>query len=249
MSPARTLIFAGNWKMHLGPEDARQFFTLFLARYRPETGREVWFFPSAVALPAVAEAAAGRAGIVVGAQNIHWEDRGAFTGEISVPMARQAGAQAALVGHSERRHVFGESDEQTGLKVRALLRHQLTPVLCVGEKLEEREQGSTLRVVERQLSVLAGLDAATLTAVIVAYEPVWAIGTGKNATPKDAAEVHAFIRSWLGARGVAGHSTTVLYGGSVKLDNVRGLLAEPEINGVLVGGASVDPATWSEMVR
>ncbi|MBI4499699.1 MAG: triose-phosphate isomerase [Gemmatimonadetes bacterium] len=242
-------IFAGNWKMHLGPEDARQFLKVFLSRYRHEAGREVWFFPAAVALPAVAEAAGGRAGIVVGAQNVHWEDQGAFTGEISAPMARQAGAQAALVGHSERRHIFGETDEQTGRKVRALLRHQLTPVLCVGEKLEEREQGHTLQVVEGQLAALAGLDAAALGQVIVAYEPVWAIGTGKNATPKDAAEVHGFIRAWFAARGVAERHTTILYGGSVKPDNVKPLLAEPEINGVLVGGASVNVATWSEMVR
>src|SRR5260370_20713168 len=126
--------------MHFGPEDARGFLQVFLSRYHHETGREVWLFPSAVALAVVAEANSDRPGIVVGAQNVHWENQGPFTGEISTPMARQAGANAALVGHSERRHVFGETDEQTGLKVRALLRHQLTPVLCVGEKLGERER-------------------------------------------------------------------------------------------------------------
>jgi triosephosphate isomerase (TIM) len=242
-------IFAGNWKMHLGPEDARQFLKIFLARYRHEAGREVWFFPSAVTLATVAEATADRPGIVVGAQNIHWEDQGAFTGEVSVPMARQAGAHAALVGHSERRHVFGETDEQTGRKVRALLRHQLSPVLCVGEKLDERERQDTLPVVERQLAALAGLDAAALAQVVVAYEPVWAIGTGRNATPGDAAAVHGFIRSWFVSRGVPDRNVTVLYGGSVKLDNIKALLSEPQINGVLVGGASLDAATWSEMVR
>jgi triosephosphate isomerase len=242
-------VFAGNWKMHLGPDAARQFLKIFLSRYRHEAGREVWFFPSAVALEAVASATRDRADIVVGAQNVHWEDEGALTGELSVPMARAAGARASLVGHSERRHVFGETDEQAGKKVRALLRHQLTPVLCVGERLEEREQGKTLQVVQRQLDVLAGLDAAALGRIVVAYEPVWAIGTGRNATPTDAAAVHQLIRAWLSARGVAGRNITVLYGGSVKPDNVKALVSEPEIDGVLVGGASLDPATWAEMVR
>ncbi len=242
-------IFAGNWKMHMGPEDARQFMKVFLSRYRREAGWEVWLFPAAVSLEAVAAVTRDRPDIVVGAQDVHWEDQGAFTGELSVPMARQAGAGAALVGHSERRHVFGETDEQTARKVRALLRHQLTPVLCVGEKLDERERNVTLEVVERQLGALAGLDSVSLAKVVVAYEPVWAIGTGKNATPKDAAAVHAAIRRWLTARGVPERATIVLYGGSVKLDNVRSLIAEREIDGVLVGGASLDPITWAELVQ
>ena len=242
-------VFAGNWKMHLAPVEARQFIKAFLSRYRLVNGREVWFFPSAVSLEAVARETRDRSEIVVGAQNIHWEDRGAFTGELSVPMARAAGARAALVGHSERRHVFGETDEDTGRKVRALLRHQLTPVLCVGENLDEREQGRTLAVVEHQLGALSGLDAAALASITVAYEPVWAIGTGRNATPKDAADVHRAIRAWFGARGVAARSLTVLYGGSVKPDNIAALIAEPEIDGVLVGGASIDPVSWAEIVN
>jgi triosephosphate isomerase len=235
--------------MHFGPEDARSFLQVFLSRYHHEAGREVWLFPSAVALAVVAEATSDRPGIVVGAQSVHWENQGAFTGEISISMASQAGANAALVGHSERRHVFGETDEQTGLKVRALLRHHLTPVLCVGEKLVERERQQTTEVIERQLAVLAGLDAQALSQVIIAYEPVWAIGTGQNASPRDAAEVHAFIRSWFVDRSVPERVPTVLYGGSVKSDNLQALLAEPEISGVLVGGASLDPVVWSEMVR
>ena len=235
--------------MHLGPEDARQFLKLFFSRYHHEAGREIWFFPSAVALAAVAEAAGNRAGIVVGAQNVHWEDQGAFTGELSVPMALQAGARASLVGHSERRHVFGETDEQTGRKVRSLLRHGLTPLLCVGETLQEREEGRTTEVVGRQLAVLSGLDSEALARIVIAYEPVWAIGTGRNANPRDAAEVHSFIRNWFATHQVAERSVRVLYGGSVKLDNVKLLLAEPEIDGVLVGGASLDPATWGELVR
>jgi triosephosphate isomerase len=241
-------VFAGNWKMHLGPDDARGFLKVFLSRYRHETAREVWFFPPAPAIEPVAAATRDRPDILVGAQNVHWEDQGAFTGELSVPIARQAGARAALVGHSERRHVFGETDAETGRKVRTILRHQVTPVLCVGEKLDQREGGETLAVVERQLNVLAGLDAAALGRVTVAYEPVWAIGTGRNASPGDAAAVHEFIRKWFVARGVSARAVTVLYGGSVKVDNVKALISEPEIDGVLVGGASLDPATWIRIV-
>ncbi len=240
-------VIAGNWKMHLGPTAARQFLKAFLARYRRVAGREVWLFPPAVSLEAVARDTRDRAEILVGAQNVHWEDGGAYTGELSVPMAREAGARAALVGHSERRHVFGESDDETARKVRAVLRHQLRPVLCVGETLEEREAGRTLAVVERQLAALAGLDARTLAGIAIAYEPVWAIGTGRNATPQDAALVHAGIRAWFTARG-AGRGLTVLYGGSVKPDNAASLLAEPEIDGLLVGGASLDPAAWGSIV-
>lgn len=241
-------VFAANWKMHLAPDEARQALKAFLARYRRVTGREVWFFPPAVSLEAVAHDTRDRPEIVVGAQNVHWEDRGAFTGEISVPMAKAAGARAALVGHSERRHVFGETDEETGRKVRALVRHQLTPVLCVGERIDEREAGRTLAVVERQLQALAGLDATALGGVIVAYEPVWAIGTGRTATPKDAADVHRTIRAWFAARGVTRH-LPVLYGGSVKPENIASLIAEPEIDGVLVGGASIDPGAWTAIVN
>ncbi len=244
-----TRIFAGNWKMHLGPQEARQFLKVFLNRYRKEAGREVWFFPPAASIEAVADATRDRSEILVGAQNVHWEDRGAFTGELSVPMARDAGARGALVGHSERRHVFGETDDETGKKVRALLRHRLVPVFCVGEKLDEREKGLTLRVVERQLEVLSGLDAGALGRIVIAYEPVWAIGTGENATPADAAEVHRAIRKWLTDRGVPPRSVTILYGGSVKLDNAQSLLAEPEIHGLLVGGASVEPETWASLVK
>lgn len=242
------LVFAANWKMHLGPEGARRFMEVFLAQYAAARDREVWFFPPAVSLAAVAGMIRGKRGLTVGAQNVHWEPKGAFTGELSVAMAKEAGARAALVGHSERRHVFGETDEETGKKVAALLEGGLTPMLCVGEKIEEREAGETLRVVERQLGVLAGFSGAQLAKVIVAYEPVWAIGTGKNATPRDAAEVHAFIRSWMVDRGAERDVVRVLYGGSVKPDNVVSLVSENEIDGVLVGGASLVPDQWAAMV-
>ncbi len=244
----RPLLFAANWKMHLGPSQAREFIGTFLASYAGLSDRRVWFFPAAVSLPAVAEAIRGRRDLAAGAQNLHWEAKGAFTGEVSVEMARDAGATAALVGHSERRHVFGETDEETGRKVRALLAGGLAPVLCVGEKLGEREAGATLAVVERQLGVLEGLDAGALQRMVVAYEPVWAIGTGRNATPHDAAEVHRAIRAWLQAHGAPPGSVPVLYGGSVTVDNVGSLVAEREIDGVLVGGASLDPARWTRLV-
>ncbi|MSR07423.1 MAG: triose-phosphate isomerase [Gemmatimonadetes bacterium] len=235
--------------MHLGPEEARAFLKSFLARYRRVTGREVWLFPPAVSLETVARETRDRAEIIVGTQNVHWDDKGAFTGELSVPMAKEAGARAALVGHSERRHVFGETEDDTAKKVRALLRHQVKAVLCVGEMIDQREAGQTVAVIERQLGALAGLDANALADITIAYEPVWAIGTGRNATPADAAQVHRAIRAWFVARGVAARNLTVLYGGSVKPDNIAALLAEPEIDGVLVGGASIDAGAWLEIVN
>lgn len=242
------LVFAANWKMHLGPKGARAFLDAFLPRYRAREGREVWFFPSAVALATVAERVNGTANVRVGVQNVYWEPRGAFTGEVSPPMVREAGASAALVGHSERRHVFGETDADTARKVAALLEHELTPVLCVGETLEEREAGRTWETVERQLAAMAGLGAGPLGRLVVAYEPVWAIGTGRTATPADAAEVHRAIRAWFAGRGVQ-QRVPILYGGSVKPDNARELVTEPEIDGVLVGGASLDPEAWLAIVE
>ncbi len=237
------LIFAGNWKMHLGPTAARTFLEGFLGQYAPTADREVWFFPPAVSLAVVANAVRHRPGLAVGAQNVYWEKTGAFTGETSVPMAADAGATLALVGHSERRHVFGETDDDTGRKVRAALAGGLAPVLCVGETLEEREAGATTAVVLRQLEVLAGLGT-DLARVTIAYEPVWAIGTGKNATPEDAAAVHATIRQRLVTLGSRPEAIRILYGGSVKAKNVGDLVRQEGIDGVLVGGASIVPEEW-----
>jgi triosephosphate isomerase (TIM) len=243
----RRLLFAANWKMHLGPADAAAYLDAFLPSYAPRTDREVWFFPPAVSLATVAARVRDRADLLAGAQDVHWEPKGAFTGAISAPLAAQAGARAALIGHSERRHVFGETDEDTARKLGAVQASGLVPVLCVGETLSERERGATLPVVQRQLSAaLAGQERAGLDGVVVAYEPVWAIGTGRNATPQDAAAVHREIRAWLGSRGAA--AARILYGGSVNLKNIAALLAEPELDGVLVGGASLDPAAWSQLV-
>ena len=244
----KSMIIAANWKMHHGPRAASAFFDAFLDGYEPTSYRDVWFFPSAIALPTVADRLVAVPRTLVGAQDVFWEVAGAYTGQLSIPMAAEGGARAALVGHSERRHVFGETDEETGRKVLALLEAGLTPMLCVGERLEERESGETISVVNRQLGVLEGIDAENLATVVIAYEPVWAIGTGKTATPEDASEVHREIRQWMVARGAPPDGTRVLYGGSVKPANADMLLREDEIDGVLVGGASIDPASWLEIV-
>ncbi len=239
------LIFAANWKMHLGPEGARGFLEEFLKAYRPQSDREIWLFPSAIAIETVAARFHAHIDVRVGAQNVYWEPKGAFTGELSVSMAQEAGAAVALVGHSERRHVFGETDEETSRKIGALLAAGMTPMLCVGEKLQEREAGHTIAVVERQLGALEGLDPNVLVGVPIAYEPVWAIGTGMTATPADAAEVHAAIRAWFMDRGVDAGAVKILYGGSVKVENVHALVSQPDVDGVLVGGASLDPVQWA----
>jgi triosephosphate isomerase len=242
----RYLVFAANWKMNIGPLEARQYMRSFLDAGELPTGRSVWFFPPAASLEAVAQSIAGQQHLFAGAQDIYWESKGAFTGAMSGALAAQAGARKVLIGHSERRHVFGETDAETGKKMAAALAADLRPVLCVGETLEQREQGKTLDVVTRQLEA-AFAGRAGSSRVTVAYEPVWAIGTGKNATPQDAAEVHMAIRRWLTGRGAT--VTSILYGGSVNLKNAAELLAEPEIDGVLVGGASLDPHAWAELVR
>ena len=244
----RRLLFAANWKMHLAPEEARAYLKTFRARYNRRDDRDVWFFPPAVSIEAAAQATRERADLQVGAQDIFWEPKGAYTGALSAPLALQAGARATLIGHSERRHVFGETEADTRRKVVAALAAGLLPMLCVGETLAERDAGHTVAVVIRQLAAgLGGTEGAPLSRVVIAYEPVWAIGTGRNATPADASAVHREIRAWLIARGDA--QPKVLYGGSVNLKNVAELLAEPELDGVLVGGASLDPEGWAQLVQ
>jgi triosephosphate isomerase len=246
---SRHLTYAANWKMHHGPVAARAFAVRFLELTRAVDERSLWFFPPAVSLAALVEAFARRPDIRVGAQNVHWEPKGAFTGELSLPLITEVGATLMLVGHSERRHLFGETDEQSARKVRAALAAGVTPLLCVGETLAQREAGRTEDAVRRQLDPVAALvtDSADRAKVIVAYEPVWAIGTGKNATPRDAAEVHRFIRDCLGRQGWPGR-VSVLYGGSVNAGNALALLAEPDLDGVLVGGASLTAEAWAEIV-
>lgn len=244
MTP-KPLLFAANWKMQVDPHEALSFLDTFLAKHEPSIDRTVAFFPSAVSIATVASRLANHPEMVVGAQDVHWEQKGAFTGATSVPLARGAGATAALIGHSERRHVFGETDAETHRKVRAVLDGGMLAVLCVGEKLDEREAGATAAVVERQLR--AALPGTSADAdLVIAYEPVWAIGTGRNATPGDANTVHLTIREVLGSLGLPRH-TRILYGGSVKVDNVAQLVAQPEIDGVLVGGASLEPEGWARI--
>ena len=244
----RPLIYAANWKMNHGPSSSRSYMHRFLELTALVENRSLWFFPPAVSLQTVVDALDGRPDIRVGAQNVHWEPKGAFTGELSIPMVMEAGAQVLLVGHSERRHLFGETDEQVARKVAAAVKAGTTALVCVGETLAEREGGRTEQVVARQVNaILDRVPAPDWGRLTIAYEPVWAIGTGKNATPDDAAQVHELIRLQL-AHGEVRHRVPILYGGSVSLSNVIGLLARPELDGVLVGGASLDPDGWAELV-
>jgi triosephosphate isomerase len=245
----RSLIFAANWKMNHGPAEAREFANKFLSLTAPVEGRSLWFYPPAVSVGVLSQAMQGRPDIKVGAEIAHWELKGAFTGEISVPMFMEAGARIVLAGHSERRHLFGETDEQVAKKARAALAAGVTPLVCVGETLAEREGGRTEHVIVRQLgALLAVLEPADWAGLVLAYEPVWAIGTGKNATPDDAAQIHELIRMELGRNSVSGR-VPILYGGSVNAGNVASLLTRPQLDGVLVGGASLDAEGWADLVE
>jgi triosephosphate isomerase (TIM) len=237
-------VMAGNWKMNHGPSETARFFEQFLAVWEPRDDRTVVFFPPAISLAAAREATRGRPDILLGLQKVHGEAGGAFTGEISAAMAADAGAAMVLVGHSECRWIFGETTEETVGKVRAVLDAGLVPVLCVGEKIEERRAGREQAVVHAQLApVLEEVSLDEARSLVIAYEPVWAIGTGVNATPQDAGAMHRFVRRALGEH--YGHETgdavPILYGGSVKPDNAAELLAVANVDGVLVGGASLDP--------
>jgi triosephosphate isomerase len=238
-------LIAGNWKMHLGPARTRSFFAALSLDEVPES-HELVVFPPAVSLEAAFGARPAR--IQLGVQNVHWEDEGAFTGEVSASMARDAGATFALVGHSERRHLFGESDALVAKKTAAVVRNGLVPVVCVGETLAERRAGRVEEVILRQLDAVLP-ELARARRAVIAYEPVWAIGTGENATPADASAAHLTLRERLRER--LGHEpgsrVTLLYGGSVKPDNAGELLAAEEVQGVLVGGASIDPGSFARI--
>ena len=240
-------VLAANWKMNHGPSSAGAFLDSFLALHAARTDRTIVLFPSALALGAVRSGLASRPDVRLGVQNVHAEEKGAFTGENSAAMAADAGASFVLVGHSERRHVFGETDAEVARKCARAVEHGLVPLLCVGERIDQRERGETVQVVLHQL--LAGLSALSQEAVlgaIVAYEPVWAIGTGRTATPDDAAAVHQVIRSALvDLAGDGGRQIPILYGGSVTPANASALLAAEEVDGLLVGGASLDPVSWA----
>ena len=250
MSDRPPPVIAGNWKMHHGPGATREFFRRF---HPPLDGDEptLLVFPPALSLAAARESVPSEPRVELGVQNIHWEESGAFTGEVSAAMAADAGATHVLVGHSERRHVFGETDEEVARKVKAALRHELVPVVCVGETLEQREDDRVEEVILEQLDAALGpLEDSDGAPFMVAYEPVWAIGTGQTATPADASEAHGVLRRRLtealgpdeGGDGVA-----ILYGGSVKPHNARELLQAPDVDGVLVGGASLDPDSFGRI--
>jgi triosephosphate isomerase len=247
----RVPLVVGNWKMHGALAEARDLAQGVRDGLKRPRGVEVAVCPPFTALAAVGEVLAGSA-VGLGAQNCHWEDTGAFTGEISPAMLAELGCRLVLVGHSERRHVFHETDEQVNKKVAAAMRHGLLPVLCVGETAEERRQGLTFTVVEGQLRAgCSGLAPEEIGRCCLAYEPVWAIGTGQNATPGQAAEVHGYLRgllSEIGSKEVA-QSVRILYGGSVKPDNASSFTEEPDIDGVLVGGASLQAPGFVTIAR
>ena len=239
-------VLAANWKMNNGPTAAKAFMDTFLAGYTPRSDRTIMIFPPAVALSTVASAASGRGDVLAGIQNIHWAEKGAFTGEISAPMAKDAGARVVLVGHSERRHVFGETDAQCAKKCLAASRANLIFLLCVGETIQQREEGETERVVTHQLREgLAQTPNLISVDFLLAYEPVWAIGTGLTASAGDASAIHTVVRSELRQMiGTRCDQIPILYGGSVNTSNAASLLTAPEVDGLLVGGASVEASSW-----
>ena len=244
----RTPVLAANWKMHKGPADTRAFLGRFLLLYTARADRTVVFFPPAISVPAFLEATAERRDLQVGVQDVHGERAGAHTGAISALMAAEAGVQWGLAGHSERRSEFGDDDEAVSLKLKRLLEAGLQPVLCVGETLTERRDGRLQSVLRRQVGgALDGLEAETeWPEIVLAYEPVWAIGTGETATPEDAAEAHEIIRRVLAERVPNGaESAAILYGGSVKPGNIEALLAARGVDGVLVGGASLEAESFA----
>ena len=245
----RTLI-AGNWKMFKTVQEAVAFVTDLRAAVKTITDVDIVVAPPFTAIQAAATAARD-SNIRVASQDLHWEREGAFTGEISPAMVKEAGATFAIVGHSERRRLFGETDAIVNRKAMAAMAAGLTPIVCVGETLEEREKNLTLDVLDRQIKDgLDGVTAPQVAQIVIAYEPVWAIGTGRNATSAQAGEVHAHIRKrlrqWFG--GDAADACRILYGGSVKPDNIRELIAEPDVDGALVGGASLDVRSFGDLV-
>jgi triosephosphate isomerase len=246
----RTKFVAGNWKMFNGPKETAEFIKNFAAAIS-DNGKvkdaiekkeaETAIFPPSISI-CVAVGAKKESPIIIGAQNVHWEDSGAFTGEVSLPMVKECGCTHVIVGHSERRHVFGETDQELNKKVKAVFAHGLTPVFCVGETIDDRKAGETFNLLKQQLTDgLKDLGAAQVGKLIIAYEPVWAIGTGLTASADDAQDACEFIRKLVKEKhgeSVA-ENVRILYGGSVKPVNTKGIISEPDIDGVLVGGASL----------
>ncbi len=249
----RKPLIAGNWKMHLDLSGAAALAREVAKAADGLTDREVMIAPPFTALAAVREAVGDR--VILAGQNVAWEEKGAFTGEISPPMLRDVGCRMALIGHSERRQIFGEDDRMINKRLTGAIRFGLTPVLCIGETLAEREANQTFTVLEKQLRAgLAGItlnDPAAPPTLVVAYEPVWAIGTGKTATTAQAQEAHAFIRgvlAELSEKNIAAQ-IRILYGGSVNAANVDELMAQADVDGALVGGAALTAASFERIIR
>jgi triosephosphate isomerase len=246
----RKHLFAANWKMYKTPDESTAFIERLSKLLPANTRAEVAIFPSTPSLPAAVAAVKGTA-IAIGAQNVHWLDAGAYTGETSPTMLLALGVTHVLIGHSERRQYFNESDTTVNLKLKSALTHKLVPIVCVGEHLVEREAGRTANVLELQVSLaLEGLDPTLAAPLVFAYEPVWAIGTGRTATPEIAEDAHKLIRAAI-ARSLGNdlaQSTRILYGGSVKPDNAGSLCCLSDVDGALVGGASLDPNSFAEII-
>ncbi|HEX4156188.1 MAG TPA: triose-phosphate isomerase [Acidobacteriaceae bacterium] len=247
----RKPIIAGNWKMYKTPQETLAFLEAFLPLVKDHIRDEVRIFPSFTSLAAAIEAAAG-SNIHIGAQTMHWLNEGAYTGETSPPMLLSLGCRHVLLGHSEQRQYFGETDERINLKLKSATAHGIYPIVCVGEVLSEREQNKTEEVLRTQVrAALKNIAPAEARHLVIAYEPVWCIGTGLTASPEMAADAHRIVRHEL-ARCLdeqTAQNTRILYGGSVKPENISALMAQEEIDGALVGGASLAPSTFAGIVQ
>ena len=246
----RIPLIAGNWKMFKTIADTTKHVKALRPLVKDITDVEIVVAPPFPSIHAAAESLRG-SNVLVAAQDLYWEREGAFTGEISGPMLKEAGADLVIIGHSERRTLFGETDATVNRKIGAALAADLAPIVCIGETLDQRERSETLDVLDRQIrGGLDGVTSAQLARLVLAYEPVWAIGTGRNATPDQAGEAHAHIRQrlrqWFGAE--AADLCRIIYGGSVKPENIRDLVAQPDVDGALVGGASLDVKAFCEIV-
>ena len=250
-SPNRRPVIAGNWKMYKTQAETRAFFAEFLPLVADVADRDIVVAPPFTSIAAAVEAAKG-SNVAISGQNLFWQAQGAFTGEVSAGMLAEAGCRYVIVGHSERRQFFGDNDGAVAQKARAAVADGLTPIVCLGESLAERELGRTQEVLSQQfLGGPAALTPAEFSRILLAYEPVWAIGTGRTATPEIAGAAHAFLRSCVRDQYFAelAASTRILYGGSVKPDNIPGLRAQPDLDGALVGGASLDAKSFAAIVN
>ena len=247
----RTRFIVGNWKMNKTASEATSFVCELERQITNADSVQIGLTPPFTALQAARDALGPTPRFLLGAQNLYWEDKGAFTGEVSGPMLKELGCRFVLIGHSERRQYFGDQDSWTNKKISAAIRHDLQPILCVGETLQDRDAGHTDAVIQRQLhTALTGIDTSSLISMTIAYEPVWAIGTGRAATPEQAVSVHQMIRRTIDElhKAEMGRRIRILYGGSVTPTNIGDFLRSDEIDGALVGGACLDPASFATLI-